>query len=203
MVTSRIISVATFAGLICVWGAGAEALQRTLLLPLIAPVCISSPFGPRVLPNQPKAGSYHYGVDLPAPEGAAVLATASGTVIRIQQNGPGGLEMLVQHDGFVGVYSHFGMIMPAFLAGKRNVAAGEKLGVVGNTGVTSGAHLYFGMIMSGRPVDPAQYLGVRLCSGEASRTTAADPDHNGIVIGGRRYYQLFLPPRQYDQWQPP
>ena len=46
--------------------------------------------------------------------------------------------MLVQHDGFVGVYSHFGMVVPAFAEGKRTVEAGEKLGVVGTTGVTSG-----------------------------------------------------------------
>jgi hypothetical protein len=73
--------------------------------------CISSPFGPRVLPNEPRAGSYHYGVDLPAPAGAPVLATAPVTVIRIQKKGPGGLEMLVQHDGFVGIYSQFGMVI--------------------------------------------------------------------------------------------
>ena len=66
--------------------------------------------------------------------------------------------MLVQHDGFVGVYSHFGMIMPAFTEGKHSVVAGEKLGVVGKTGVTTGAHLYFEMILEGRPVDPAPYL---------------------------------------------
>jgi hypothetical protein len=34
-----------------------------------------------------------------------VLATAPGTVIRIQNRGPGGLEMLVQHKGFIGIYS--------------------------------------------------------------------------------------------------
>jgi murein DD-endopeptidase MepM/ murein hydrolase activator NlpD len=120
-----------------------------------------------VLPNQPQAGSYHYGVDLPAPDGAPVLATAPGTVIRIQNKGPGGLEMLVQHDGFLGIYSHFGMVTPAFADGKRTVAAGEKLGVVGHTGVTLGAHLYFEMDMAGKPVDPAPYLKVPECSGEA------------------------------------
>ena len=84
--------------------------------------------------------------------------------------------MLVQHDGFVGVYSHFGMIMPAIAEGKRTVAAGDKLGVVGRTGVTSGAHLYFDMILAGRPVDPAQYLGVPACDGRRPADAADQPE---------------------------
>ena len=100
--------------------ATADSRHGPSLSPPVSPACISSSFGPRVLPNQPEAGTYHYGVDLPAAEGAAVFAAAPGTVIRVQRNGPGGLEMLVQHDGFVGVYSHFGTIMPAFTEGKRD-----------------------------------------------------------------------------------
>jgi murein DD-endopeptidase MepM/ murein hydrolase activator NlpD len=137
-----------------------------------------------------------------------VYAIAPGTVIRIQHNGPGGLEMLVQHNGFVGVYSHFGMIMPEFVEGKRNVAAGEKLGVVGMTGVTSGPHLYFEMILDGKPVDPAPYLNVALCNG-AVRRAAPSPfaqamaqyNDGGIVIDGRKYWQFSVPARQYIQWQ--
>src|SRR5689334_19676458 len=97
------------------------------LQPPVSATCISSPFGPRVLPDHPAAGTYHYGIDLPAPLGAPVTAAAAGTVVRIQRKGPGGLEMLVQHDGFLGIYSHFGLISPAFAEGKRTVAAGEKL----------------------------------------------------------------------------
>src|ERR1700730_5524608 len=104
--------------------AAADSRHGTVLMPPVSPACISSSFGPRVLANQPQAGPYHNGVDLRAAEGTAVLAGATGTVIRVQRTGPGGLEMLVQHDGFVGVYSHFGMIMPAFTEGKRGVLAG-------------------------------------------------------------------------------
>jgi murein DD-endopeptidase MepM/ murein hydrolase activator NlpD len=146
-----------------------------------------------VLPDHPAAGNYHYGVDLPAPAGAAVVATAPGVVLRIQRKGPGGLEMLVQHRGFVGVYSHFGMIMPAFAEGKRTVGAGEKLGVVGRTGVTSGAHLYFAMMVDGKPVDPAQYLRVPFCNGAAQRTQPEPADGRSITLGGRRYYQILSP----------
>lgn len=171
----------------------AESRHAANLLPPVSPACISSPFGPRVLPNQPQAGSYHYGVDLPAPVGAPVLATAPGMVIRIQNKGPGGLEMLVQHDGFVGIYSHFGMVAPAFAEGKRTVVAGEKLGVVGNTGITSGAHLYFEMDLDGKPVDPTPYLGVRQCNGEAHQTASNDRPETGEKIVGTRKFYVLLP----------
>jgi murein DD-endopeptidase MepM/ murein hydrolase activator NlpD len=181
-------------------GAAAGSLLATNLVPPVSAACISSPFGPRVLPNVPEAGTYHYGVDLPAPVGSAVVAAAPGSVIRVQRKGPGGLEMLVQHDGFVGIYSHFGMIAPAFAEGKRAVAAGEKLGVVGRTGVSLGAHLYFEMLLDGRPVDPTPYLGLPRCGGGATTTTARR-DTDGVTVGGRKYYQLSLPDRQYSDWQ--
>jgi murein DD-endopeptidase MepM/ murein hydrolase activator NlpD len=145
-------AAAVIAIAVCAGNVSAEPRRGVNLLPPVSPACVSSPFGPRVLPNQPEAGSYHYGIDLPAPVGAPVIATAAGTVIRLQNKGPGGLEMLVQHDGFVGIYSHFSMVAPAFAEGKRTIAAGEQLGAVGITGVTSGAHLYFEMDLAGKPV---------------------------------------------------
>ncbi len=183
--------------------ASAKLRQAAVLVAPVADACISSPFGPRVLLNEPQAGTYHYGVDLPAPQGAPVLATASGTVLRIQNKGPGGLEMLVQHDGFLGIYSHFGTIDPVFAAGKRTVAAGEKLGVVGNTGITFGSHLYFQMDLDGKPVDPAPYLGVRPCNGEVRQAAAKIPldlyEKSGVdqtagiderIFGSRKIYVL-------------
>jgi murein DD-endopeptidase MepM/ murein hydrolase activator NlpD len=148
------------------WTGNAAQLPQpaTSLLPPVSSACISSPFGPRILPNRPLAGIYHYGVDMRAPAGAAVHATAPGQVIRIHRKGPGGLEVMVQHDGFVGIYSHLGMVSPALAGGKTSVAAGEKLGVVGHSGLTYGMHLYFEMLRSGRPVDPAPYLGVPRCA---------------------------------------
>ena len=156
------------------WTANAAAVAgpAATLLPPVGSACISSPFGPRVLANRPLAGTYHYGVDMPAPAGAPVRAVAAGRVMRIQRKGPGGLEVVVQHDGFVGIYSHLGMVTPALAEGRFTVAAGEKLGVVGHSGLTYGMHLYFEMRLSGRPVDPAPYLGVPQCNGGVYRTRA-------------------------------
>jgi murein DD-endopeptidase MepM/ murein hydrolase activator NlpD len=156
------------------------------LLDPVTPACISSPFGPRILPARPLAGTFHNGIDLPAPEGAEVRAIAPGEVIRVQRHGPGGLEILVQHPGFVGIYSHLGMVAPPIADGQRVVYGGEKLGVVGHSGVMYGMHLFFGMIVGDRPVDPAPFLRLSLCTG-AHRTRADTLAADGKLLPTRTY----------------
>jgi murein DD-endopeptidase MepM/ murein hydrolase activator NlpD len=133
------------------------------LLPPVSPACISSPYGPRVLPGRPLAGTYHYGIDLPAAVGAPVRAAAAGSVVWVRKKGVGGLEMLVQHDGFMTLYSHLGSVAPPIADGRRQVAAGEKLAVVGRTGVSYGSHVYFEVRVNGERIDPNQVLGLSRC----------------------------------------
>jgi murein DD-endopeptidase MepM/ murein hydrolase activator NlpD len=161
--------------------------RQSSLVPPVSSRCISSPFGPRILPNRPLAGTYHYGIDMPAPSGEAVRAAAPGKVIRVQHKGAGGLEVLVQHDGFVGIYSHLAMVEPAIAQGRAELTSGEKLGLAGNTGVSYGAHLYFEMLLAGRPVDPAPYLGVPLCNGGVHRTRADMLGPDGKIAPTRHY----------------
>jgi murein DD-endopeptidase MepM/ murein hydrolase activator NlpD len=138
------------------------------MLPPVEPACVSSPFGPRILPNRPLAGTFHNGIDLPAPIGSPVIAVAPGTVIRIQHHGIGGLEVLIQHDGFIGVYSHLGLIAPMLAEGGKTIYGGERIATVGRTGLTYGPHLYFGMIVGGRSIDPAPFMNVVPCGSGAS-----------------------------------
>jgi murein DD-endopeptidase MepM/ murein hydrolase activator NlpD len=71
--------------------------------------------------------------------------------------------MLIQHDGFIGVYSHLGLIAPILAEGGKAVYRGERIATVGRSGLTFGPHLYFGMMVNGRPVDPAPYLKIASC----------------------------------------
>ena len=80
-----------------------------------------------MLPNQPEAGIYHYGVDLPAAKARRCSPLPPGPLSESRASGPGGLEMLVQHDGFVGIYSHFGTIMPAFAEGSARLRRASSL----------------------------------------------------------------------------
>jgi murein DD-endopeptidase MepM/ murein hydrolase activator NlpD len=143
--------------------AASRVSAKVAMLPPVTPACVSSPFGPRVMAGRPLAGTFHSGIDIPAPIGSPVRAVAPGTVIRIHRRGVGGLEILIQHDGFIGVYSHLGLIAPVLAEGRRAVRGGERIATVGRSGLTYGAHLYFGMIVNGRPVDPAPYLNVVPC----------------------------------------
>lgn len=149
-----------------------HALAAGRLVDPVSPACVSSPFGPRILPGRPAAGTFHNGIDLPAPAGAPIRAIAPGVVIRVERREPGGLQVLVQHPGFIGIYSHFGHVAPGIADGRRTVYRGEKLGVVGHSGVMYGMHLFFGMIVDGRAVNPAPYLDVPLCA--AAHRTRAD-----------------------------
>jgi murein DD-endopeptidase MepM/ murein hydrolase activator NlpD len=135
-------------------------------VPLVTPVspaCVSSPFGPRVLPGKPLAGTYHYGIDLPAPAGASVRAVAAGEVLSIHKRGPGGLEVVLRHTNFTTLYAHLGSVTPALAEGRRQVVAGETLGVVGRTGVSYGTHVYFELRVNGERVDPAPYFRLARC----------------------------------------
>jgi murein DD-endopeptidase MepM/ murein hydrolase activator NlpD len=165
----------------------ATATARAIVLPVGS--CISSGFGPRVLANHPQAGTYHNGVDLPAPEGAPVRAVAPGKLLRIQHSGRGGLEALIQHDGYVSVYGHLASVAPSL--GKGVIAAGDEVGVVGHTGVSFGPHLFFALLEAGRAVDPRPFLGAPLCNGTTvHQRTAAEVLAAGEKLPPTRHYYL-------------
>jgi hypothetical protein len=164
----RILILALLAGMM-----SAPAMAQ-LMLPANA-ACISSAYGPRVIPNLPAAGTYHNGVDLPVTLGTPVYAISAGHLLRVQNRGPGGLEILIQHGGFIGVYSHLGSTT---LTGSE-VIAGQQIGVVGATGVSLGPHLFFGMLLDNHlSVDPKPFLDLPLCSAVKPAVVAAHaPPH--------------------------
>ena len=136
-----------------------------LLAAPVSPTCVTSPFGPRRRIG-PNAVGFHNGIDLLAPAGGAIRAVADGQVVAIHKRGPGGLEILIRHGGpygFVSLYAHVGLVAPAFAEGKRTVSAGERIGVVGRTGVTYGTHLFFGLLVNGTAIDPEPFLPIARC----------------------------------------
>ncbi len=140
------------------------AAAEPTLLPPVSPACISSPFGWRskVGPHAPEG--FHNGVDLPAPAGALVHAAADGAILRIRRQGLGGVTVHVGHPGgLTTLYAHLGNLVPAIAEGKRAVAAGERLGRVARTGVTSGTHVFFAVLRGAEAIDPEPLLGVPRC----------------------------------------
>ena len=134
---------------------------------------VTSGFGQRVHPIDGTA-DFHTGVDLRAPEGAAIHAAMSGVVKSAGPRGGYGNAVEIDHGGGVStLYAHASSlsVKPGDV-----VTAGESLGEVGQTGKTTGPHLHCEVRAQGKAIDPKKALnayGVRAeATLEESRTQA-------------------------------
>lgn len=113
------------------------------VFPLSIPAPITSLFGWRMHPIY-QSWRFHSGTDLAAPEGTPVLATRSGRVAISDHLGGYGLTVILRHDEeqLESRYAHLSRI--AVRPGEW-VEQGEVIGLVGNTGTSTGPHLHFEM----------------------------------------------------------
>jgi len=119
--------------------------------------------------------SYHTGVDLTNRRGTEVVAAARGEVVVAHEQAIHGNAVILHHgQGVTSSYSHLRQIDVA--VGDR-VEPGQRLGIMGSTGQSTGPHLHFGMVVSGRAVDPTQWL-----TGDPSAFVHSNPQagHDGV-----------------------
>lgn len=117
---------------------------------------ISSQYGTRINPVTKKKG-LHTGIDYKAPLGTEILASGSGTVIKVSDKKKGfGKMIIVKHcNTYETLYAH----MNAFAVKEGDkVKAGQVIGYVGSTGMSVGSHLHFEVRKNGKPVNPNPYL---------------------------------------------
>ena len=118
---------------------------------------LSSPFGKRDAPTA-GASTYHNGVDLAAPEGTPIYASRTGVVTVATYSSSAGYYVTINHgDGYSSVYMH--MTKYAVTKGQA-VSAGQLIGYVGSTGISTGNHLHFGISYNGSYVNPANYVNL-------------------------------------------
>lgn len=116
---------------------------------------ISSGFGPRKSPTA-GASSYHRGVDLAIASGTPILAAGSGRVVTATYSSSAGNYIMISHGKrLYTVYMHCSRL--AVKAG-TSVSKGQVIGYVGSTGISTGAHLHFGVSKNGTYVNPLQYV---------------------------------------------
>ena len=99
----------------------------------------------------------HDGADLVASVGTPIYAACDGVVVGAAPNGGYGNWIRIDHPGKLStVYGHLSEFAPGIEAGAL-VSRGELIGFVGNTGRSTGAHLHFEILSSGKAVDPLAY----------------------------------------------
>jgi len=144
-------------------GSGFDSLDADApsMWPIMGP--ITSGFGQRedpVLGNG--EGEFHTGVDISAPNGVPIRATADGVVKLAEMQNGYGREVILDHGhGIETCYGHMSGF--AVVAG-QTVIRGQVIGYVGHSGRTTGSHLHYEVRIHNAPVNPHKYL----------RTTMAD-----------------------------
>ncbi|MCI0735682.1 MAG: M23 family metallopeptidase [Beijerinckiaceae bacterium] len=96
----------------------------------------------------------HLGVDWAAPMGTPIFAAGSGTIIKAEWDSGYGRRIEVQHaNGYITTYNH----LSGFVRGARvgsHVRQGQVIGYLGQTGLATGPHLHYEILVNGHFVDP-------------------------------------------------
>jgi len=115
----------------------------------------SSQFGLVRIYNQSRRGR-HAGLDIAAPTGAPINAAASGVVVEAGEFHFNGNSVFIDHgQGLISLYSHLSEI--SVVKGQK-VAAGDVIGLVGQTGRVTGPHLHWSVGLNGTWVNPLLFI---------------------------------------------
>ena len=116
---------------------------------------VSSSFGRRKAPKK-GASTYHKGMDFAVPTGTAIRATSGGVVTKAGWGSGYGYVVYIRHpDGKESRYGHCSKVL---VKAGQSVKQGEKIALSGNTGISTGPHLHFEILVGGSQVNPLKYL---------------------------------------------
>ena len=107
----------------------------------------------------PRWGTMHYGTDMAAKHGSAILATADGVINFAGWEKGYGKLIKIKHDfGYETRYAHLSKISVS--VGQR-ISQGDRIGKMGNTGRSTGTHLHYEIRRNGKPINPMKYIRAR------------------------------------------
>lgn len=115
----------------------------------------SSGFGRRKAPTR-GASSNHKGIDWATPVGTAVMASSAGTVTKAGWGRGYGYVVYINHSD--GRQTRYGHLSKVLVSPGQTVSQGQKIALSGNTGVSTGPHLHFEILINGTQVNPLNYL---------------------------------------------
>jgi murein DD-endopeptidase MepM/ murein hydrolase activator NlpD len=130
-----------------------QSVERSMLKTPLKFARVSSGFNPRRMHPVLHRVKGHFGTDFACPVGTPVWAAADGVVVQAGPAGGAGNMITIRHDsGLATLYMHLSKIGKGTRVGQR-VAAKTVIGYSGNTGLSTGPHLHFGVKKNGAYVD--------------------------------------------------
>jgi len=135
-----------------------QQYSRFRNVPSVAPVSgtYTSPFGRRVHPVTGELGKMHYGIDIANSRWTPVYATADGFVETAVYNGSYGNYIVIRHGN--GLVTKFAHLQAFAIKQGQFVKRYGLIGYIGNTGLSTGAHLHYEVWHDDRAVNPLQYI---------------------------------------------
>ena len=129
-----------------------KSIKKALMKTPINGARLSSPFGMRKHPID-GFNKMHRGTDFAAPTGTPIMASGSGTVTRARWCGGGGNCVKIKHNStYETIYAHMSKFAKGIKEG-RKVKQGQIIGYVGSTGMSTGPHLHYEVIVNGKKVN--------------------------------------------------
>ncbi len=129
-----------------------KSITKSLMKTPINGARLSSSFGMR---KHPILGynKMHRGTDFAAPSGTPIMASGSGTITRARWCGGGGNCVKIKHNStYETIYAHMKSFAKGIKEG-RKVKQGQIIGYVGSTGLSTGPHLHYEVIVNGKKVN--------------------------------------------------
>lgn len=121
---------------------------------------VTQPFGPSTLTLEPPLGPFkhfHTGIDVAAPFGTTVTAAAAGVVVAVGHSAVGyGNYVVIGHGG--GIMTLYGHLLETDVEVGNMVARGQRIGLEGSTGWSTGPHVHFELRINDAVSDPMPYL---------------------------------------------
>jgi murein DD-endopeptidase MepM/ murein hydrolase activator NlpD len=119
---------------------------------------MSSPFGERVDPISGKK-AWHEGMDFAGANGSDVVAVANGVVIFAGERSGYGKMIEISHGS--DLRTRYGHHQEVLVHAGQSVKRGDVIGLMGSSGRSTGPHVHFEVLKSGKPVNPAKYVSAR------------------------------------------
>lgn len=149
-----------------------RALKRTFLKTPVVGCPLTSPYNLKRMHPILKRVRPHYGMDWACPTGTPIMSFGDGTVTFADWKGGNGNLLVIEHpNGYTSLYAHLYAFGRGIKKGVR-VHQGQVVGLVGNTGISTGPHLHFGLKLHGKYIDPSSVDTRRAYTLSGSRLSA-------------------------------